>query len=253
MLFPWPNRLEDGSYEFDGTKGRAGLDEPEHHNAIHGLVRWLPSTVEDFSEKEVRLSCTVVPQPAYRSGVAAEVTYAVSEGELLVTARAANQSTAAPFGLGFDPYLYAGSAGVDSCTLLLPARSRLRCVDRGLPLGYEDVEGTRYDLRGGVPLKGVQLDDCFTALSGEAGAPPDAAWEVLLVTGDGKRRGLWGGGLEVRDVLHRGHPSPAGRRKAVALEPTTWPPNVLRTGDRSSSPPGGSWSGAYGIRVLAGA
>jgi hypothetical protein len=40
VLIPWPNRLEDGSYEFDGRRYQPPLNEPEHRNAIHGLVRW---------------------------------------------------------------------------------------------------------------------------------------------------------------------------------------------------------------------
>ena len=40
LLMPWPNRVEDGSYEFDGTRQQLPLTEPERGNAIHGLVRW---------------------------------------------------------------------------------------------------------------------------------------------------------------------------------------------------------------------
>jgi aldose 1-epimerase len=39
-LIPWPNRLQDGSYEFDGRRHQLPLNGPEHRNAIHGLVRW---------------------------------------------------------------------------------------------------------------------------------------------------------------------------------------------------------------------
>ena len=39
VLIPWPNRLQDGSYEFDGQSHQLPLNEPEHRNAIHGLVR----------------------------------------------------------------------------------------------------------------------------------------------------------------------------------------------------------------------
>ena len=39
-LIPWPNRLRDGRYRFDGEEHQLPLTEPEKHNAIHGLVRW---------------------------------------------------------------------------------------------------------------------------------------------------------------------------------------------------------------------
>ena len=40
VLAPWPNRLQDGTYEFEGRRHQLPLSEPEHANAIHGLVRW---------------------------------------------------------------------------------------------------------------------------------------------------------------------------------------------------------------------
>ena len=41
VLIPWPNRLQDGPYEFDGRRHQLPLTEPELSNAIHGLVRWV--------------------------------------------------------------------------------------------------------------------------------------------------------------------------------------------------------------------
>jgi aldose 1-epimerase len=45
VLIPWPNRIEDGSYELDGRRHQLPLTEPERLNAIHGLVRWARWTV----------------------------------------------------------------------------------------------------------------------------------------------------------------------------------------------------------------
>ena len=40
VLIPWPNRLEDGGYEFDGRRHQAPIDDLAENAAIHGLVRW---------------------------------------------------------------------------------------------------------------------------------------------------------------------------------------------------------------------
>ena len=40
ILAPWPNRIRDGRYTFDGEPIPAVLTEPARHNAIHGLVNW---------------------------------------------------------------------------------------------------------------------------------------------------------------------------------------------------------------------
>src|SRR5262245_65788220 len=47
VLIPWPNRLQDGSYEFNGRRHQLPLNEPERRNAIHGLVRWAPWTTAE--------------------------------------------------------------------------------------------------------------------------------------------------------------------------------------------------------------
>ena len=40
VLLPWPNRLDAGSYEFDGRRHQLPLNDPQENAAIHGLVRW---------------------------------------------------------------------------------------------------------------------------------------------------------------------------------------------------------------------
>jgi aldose 1-epimerase len=40
VLAPWPNRIEDGTYEFGGAQHQLPLNEVPARNAIHGLVRW---------------------------------------------------------------------------------------------------------------------------------------------------------------------------------------------------------------------
>src|SRR5262249_12965101 len=44
VLIPWPNRLQDGRYEFHGRRHQLPLTEPEHHNPIPGLARWAAGT-----------------------------------------------------------------------------------------------------------------------------------------------------------------------------------------------------------------
>ena len=40
VLAPWPNRIADGVYEFDGKSYQLALTDPSEHGAIHGLARW---------------------------------------------------------------------------------------------------------------------------------------------------------------------------------------------------------------------
>ena len=39
VLAPWPNRIRDGRFDFDGIEHQLEITEPKLHNASHGLVR----------------------------------------------------------------------------------------------------------------------------------------------------------------------------------------------------------------------
>ena len=143
ILAPWPNRLEDGRYARYGKEGRGALDEPERRNAIHGLVRWLPWSVDTQDQKQVTLGCILHPQPAYPWRLELQVAYRLSSEGLTVTATATNRSDGpAPFGIGFHPYVTVG-ASLDEVDLTVPARRYVMTDERGLPTTDETVEGTR--------------------------------------------------------------------------------------------------------------
>ena len=62
-LVPWPNRVKDGKWSWHGDDLQLALTEPEQHNAIHGLVRWMPWHVLDHQDSVVSLGCASYPQP----------------------------------------------------------------------------------------------------------------------------------------------------------------------------------------------
>ncbi len=65
VLLPWPNRIEDGTYEFDGRRHQLPLNEPELRNAIHGLVRWSAWTTREREPSRVVVEHMLHPQPGY--------------------------------------------------------------------------------------------------------------------------------------------------------------------------------------------
>jgi aldose 1-epimerase len=74
---------------------------------------------------------------------------------MTVTTTARNAGdTALPYAAGQHPYL-AASGAVDDVTLELPAATRIRTDERGLPTGRVDVAGTAYDFRTARPIGGA--------------------------------------------------------------------------------------------------
>jgi aldose 1-epimerase len=65
VLAPWPNRIEDGAYEFGGAQHQLPLNEVPARNAIHGLVRWSAWSAAEHSPDRVLLEHTLHPQPGY--------------------------------------------------------------------------------------------------------------------------------------------------------------------------------------------
>src|SRR5271156_2634918 len=112
VLAPWPNRLADGRYEYNGVRAQAALDEPERRNAIHGLVRWMPWTLQTRHQNQLSLRLQLHPSPGYPFSLLLEIDYHVGREGLTVTTRAQSLEEAEiPFGIGFHPYLTAGGPG----------------------------------------------------------------------------------------------------------------------------------------------
>lgn len=257
VLLPWPNRLEDGTYSFTGVEAQAALDEPSAHNAIHGLVRWLNWDLLERDDDAASVGCTLAPQPGYPWRLGVRIDYALGDDGLTVTLSVRNHSDGpAPLGAGFHPYLDAGPGGVDGAELRFVATERLVTDDRGLPRGSSAVRGTEFDFGDGRALDGVRLDDCFTGLGplGGEGVPAGAAWAVELASSSGPATVLWAGDGWRYVMCFTGDTlAPPDRRRAVALEPMTCPPNALRTGEALIVlEPAQSWSGRFGIMPVQG-
>ena len=251
VLIPWPNRLEDGRYEFDGRRHQLPLTEPEHRNAIHGLVRSESWAVGEREPRRVVMEHTLRPRPGYPFTLGLRIEYALSDAGLRVTTTATNiGAEACPFGAGAHPYLTVGTPTVDSATLRVPAATVLRCDERGLPVGAMAVAETDHDFRRPRPIGATHLDHAFTDL--ERGG--DGLARVELAGGpDGAGLTLWLGEAFGYVMVFTGDPLPDVARHSVAIEPMTCPPNAFRTGAALVRiEPGASFRGVWGIEPRTG-
>ena len=241
VLIPWPNRIEDGTYEFDGQRHQLSLTEPEHRNAIHGLVRGEPWTMAEQGHSRVLMTYALEPQPGYPFSLELELEYSLTGDGLRVQTTATNVGgEAAPYGSGAHPYLRADSATVDSATLRIPARTVLHSNERGLPVGSESVEDSELDFRSPRPIGATVLDHAFADL--ERG--DDGLARVELAD----QISLWVDDAYPYLMVFTGDPLPDVARRSLAVEPMTCPPNAFRTGDHLIRlEPGISFTSAWGI------
>ena len=108
-LIPWPNRLGDGRYSFDGNDYQVALTEPEKQNAIHGFLRWRPWSCQENREDRLVMTTTLFPLEGYPFTLDVQVSYRLDETGLSVTTTATNLGDQpAPYACGQHPYLSAG-------------------------------------------------------------------------------------------------------------------------------------------------
>jgi aldose 1-epimerase len=248
VLLPWPNRIEDGQYEFAGTRHQTPLTEPARHSAIHGLTRWMNWTAVEQAEDRVLMSVVLHPQDGYPFTLRFDVDYRLLAGGLTIRTRATNVGgNAAPFGGGHHPYLTVGTP-IDQALLKMPALLRLEANDRLIPTGrLLPNRGTAYDFLELRPIGSLRMDTAFANLVPDS----DGLIRVHLhAPGGDPRVTLW------MEAAYRflmvftadGIPDTARRRRSIAIEPMTCAPNAFRSGDGLIVlQPGESWSGSWGI------
>ncbi len=249
LLAPWPNRIDHGRYSFGGGSYQLDLSEPAHGNAIHGLTRFASWSLVAREADRVELGMQLLGRPGYPFCLELSARYQLSaEAGLQVTVTARNAgSRPAPFGTGSHPYLLAGTGTIDTWKLQLPASRWQPADDRGIPNGRpQEVAGSQYDFRERRSIGTTSLDTSFTGLcTGEDGR----AWARL--TAPEAEIALWAGpGYRWLQVFTGDALGPDVRRRALAIEPMTCPPNAFVSGiDLMTIQPGGSASQQWGIQA----
>lgn len=228
-LLPWPNRLQDGTYEFDGVSEQAPLTEPDKHNAIHGLTRWAPWDLLEAGTDHATMGFVLRPQPGWAWTLDLAITYRLEPDGLHVTLRAVNRSDRpCPWGAGFHPYLIAPTGRVDDLELTVPAATRYLTDERGIPTGRAEVAGTALDFRAGRPIGPQVIDVAFTDLDTAADG---TAVVSVADPGTGRQVDVGLGPQWSHVMVFTGDTVGARARQGLALEPMTGPANLLRSGD----------------------
>ena len=247
VLIPWPNRIRDGSYSFDGERHQLPIDDVDEQDAIHGLVRWAAWTVAEREPHRVVMEHRLHARPGYPFSLQLAIEYRLSADGLRVRTTATNHGAAAcPFGSGAHPYLTVGTETVDSVTLRAPGSTVLRSDERGIPVGAEPVDGTDCDFRRPRPIGETRLDNAFTDLERDEDG---LARVELRNPRDGRSLTLWVDESYRYLMLFTGDPLPDVARRSLAVEPMTCPPDAFRSGeDVIRLEPGASFTGTWGIR-----
>ena len=230
LLAPWPNRVVDGRYTFDGEDQQLALSEPDRGHALHGLLGWADWQVGAVSDDAVTLTAELAPSSGYPHRIVVECVYVLADDGLTTTTTAWSLSGRAPYGVSAHPYLTAGGASLDATVLTLPAdRFVATSGDRLLPDGERDVADAPWpDFREPTAIGAAQVDHAFTGLRREAAGRA----RVRLAGPDGFAVEMtWGPELAWVQVHTADRPEPELDRAGLAVEPMTCPPDAFSTGE----------------------
>jgi aldose 1-epimerase len=248
VLAPWPNRIDRGTYTFEGTEQQLPWNETDKQNAIHGLTRWMNWEPARVRADAVSMRLVLHAQPGYPFTVELQHDYSLGDDGLTVTHVMRNVgASAVPYGVGMHPYFRVGTPVVDDSVLSFPADRYVPTNERAIPTGSPvPVDGTDFDFRDPHAVGSTVLDTGFTGLHRNA----DGAASIRLsapggrsvtMTLDEHHEYVW---LFTGDTL----PDASRRRRSLAIEPYTCCSNAFNNGlGVQVVPPGGSFRATWSV------
>lgn len=258
ILFPFPNRIADACYDWDGEEYSLPVAHEGDRQAIHGFAakrpwRMFEATGDNAVTGEFQISRDAPDQrPNWPGDLILRLTYELGSQSLLVTAEVTNpDDRPVPFGLGYHPYfapLLAATA--DEAVVGVGAR-KAWVLDDLIPTGGVVPVAGNNDLRTPVVLGDRTLDDVLTDL------------DPFVADADGlmERASLTGGAATLRIACDESFRDVVvftpSNRQSVALEPYTCPTDAVHLQQRGldvgwrTLEQGQSWRGVVRYSVTA--
>jgi aldose 1-epimerase len=259
ILFPFPNRIRDGRFTWDGQEYQLPRNDPPQKNAIHGFACRRPWRVVDQGADADAAWVTGEFQGSTDAADARglwpadyrlQVTYRLEARSLRIEAEVDNPDTRPlPFGLGYHPYFrvpFRPGENAADYRVSVPAHTYWELQEtlptgRRLPLA--DCPGC--DLRSPRRFAELKLDDILTDVPGLAeGGTSALAPRGLIQAPDGAALHLRAS-CSFREVVAFTPP----HRQAVSLEPYTCITDAINLQQRGVDAgllvlqPGDSWGG----------
>lgn len=179
ILFPFANRIKEGTYFFKNKEYRLACNEEGRNNAIHGLIynKKFHFSGNEVSEEEVSVSFEYHeknPPEGFPFMYRIELTYALSKDNLRLEVQITNEDKEAfPFTLGWHPYFYTSNL----------EESKLNFESKFKVITYEDMITAGFQngiYQHNMQLGNIQLDDCFALLERKVNlVTPEASVEIM--------------------------------------------------------------------------
>lgn len=255
VLFPFPGRVAEGRYSFEGQALQLERNDKEGPNAIHGFVRTLPWKLQHADSTgasfEIRLDAESYGRRGYPFSLSLRVTYTLDRDGLSCTFAVRNVgSQAAPVGVGFHPYFTVGTPLIDEAEAKIPGAGYLEFNDRLAPTGtIVAVAGTDRDYRDYRRIGGERFNHCYVQLERDAAGMATAS---LRCGESGRRIDFVMDRSFSAVVVYTGDAIADAPRRALAIEPMTCATDALNHPEWGLKrlAPDETFDGCYRIRHL---
>lgn len=253
VLIPFPGRIRDGRYSFDGQRFQLECNDKEAPNAIHGFVRSLPWQVQDvYANKvtlEIRIDAETYAGQGYPFSLAISVMYDLGVSGLTCTFTVKNVGQqAAPVGVGFHPYFTVGATAIDEAEARIPGAAYVEFNERLIPTGkILSAAGTSWDYRRFRKIGRQRFNHCYVRLERDTQGMTTASLRhtalnrVIDITMDHAFSAV---------VVYTGDAIVDAPRAAIAIEPMTCASDAFNHPDWGLKRlvPGETFSGWYAVR-----
>lgn len=179
LMAPYPNRVANGVFEFEGAEHR--LANPEKHS-IHGCARNRPWSVIESDARSATLAFRTADFPdidfPFPFGI--EMRYELVERGLRTVTTIVNESSSAmPAGFGYHPYFRTSLFAEGEVPMVTFAAETLYPASGPVPIPTGDPVGIPAEMsyRRAAPLR-TGFDHCFGGWDGRA----TIAWPGSKVT-----------------------------------------------------------------------
>lgn len=204
ILFPFANRIKDGTYNFNGERYQFEINHKEENNALHGLVFNKTFTVIDKKVSQTEASIKLEYNEINKSQgfpytYSIQLTYTLNDNGLNLNVLIKNtDSKKFPFTLGWHPYFI--SDNLYESTLQFDCNNKLVFDDRMITINVEDYKNNNT-----FEIKDKNLDDCFV-LNSKAIKFSTPSYDMELTTSS-------------KDTFLQLYTPP--KTNTIAIEPTT--------------------------------
>lgn len=254
VLIPFPGRVAEGRYQFDGQTFQLERNDKEGPNAIHGFVRTLPWRTQQADSNqvtfEVLLNAASYASRGYPFSLAIRVAYGLDAQGLLCSFAVQNVGQqAAPVGVGFHPYFTVGTALVDEVESKIPATGYLEFNERLVPTGTViDAKGGEWDYRGYRRVGNRRFNHCYVGLERDADGMATAS---LRHRGSGRAIDIVMDRSFSAVVVYTGDAIVDAPRRALAIEPMTCATDAFNHPEWGLQRlnPGETFTGCYRVKA----